>query len=311
MIKRTLYFGNPAYLSLRNGQLVIRFLKQEERDRQLPEVYDPSVHTIPIEDLGVLVLDNKQITVTQALLASLLENKCALITCDQSHLPLGLMLPLEGNTIQTERMRNQIEVSLPLMKQLWQQTVSAKIRNQAAVLEKLRGVEVNNMRVWAGEVRSGDADNKEARAAVYFWSNAFPELPGFVRAREGPPPNSLLNYGYGILRAVAARALVSSGLHPSFGLHHKNKYNAYCLADDLMEPYRPFVDKLVIERVKKGLEYSQLTKEVKAALLTVPVLEVMCNGKKSPLMVAMGLTASSLQKCYAGETRRLLYPEVG
>lgn len=309
MIKRTLYFGNPAYLSLKNEQLVIK-LPEVEKDETLPEIFRKEfTRTVPIEDIGVIVLDEKQITLTQALMGKLLENNCALITCDSSHLPVGLMLPLCGNTIQSERMRNQIEVSLPLKKQLWQQTIVAKIQNQAALLKQKRGTEVRNMLAWANDVRSGDVDNKEARAAVYYWNNAFPEIDSFVRDRNEMPPNNLLNYGYALLRAVTARALVSTGLHPTFGIHHKNKYNAYCLADDIMEPYRPYVDKLVMEIVQSGADISTLTKEIKVQLLTIPVIDVVLDGKKSPLMVAMGLTASSLQKCYSGESRKLLYPE--
>ena len=209
MIKRTLYFGNPSYLSLRNGQLVLR-LPEVSNNETLPDTFKQNAErTIPIEDIGVVVFDHAQITITQGLLEALLENNCAVITCDKSRLPVGLMLPLCGNTTQNERFRYQLTASQPLKKQLWQQTVQQKIANQAAVLEA-RGVVAKNMRAWVGEVRSGDVDNMEARAAAYYWSALFPELDHFRRDREGAPPNNLLNYGYAILRAVVARSLVIS-----------------------------------------------------------------------------------------------------
>ncbi len=309
MIKKTLCFSNPAYLSLKDSQLVIKIPAVEKSDVS-DEFKKESVRTIPIEDIGVVVLDNKQITFTQGLMESLLENNCAVITCDSSHLPVGLMLPLCGNTLQTERFRNQIEASLPLQKQLWQQTMIAKIRNQAAVLQQVRNLEAKNMLKWASEVKSGDSDNKEAQAAVYYWQNAFPQNERFTREREGDAPNNLLNYGYAILRAIVARALVSSGLLPTLGMHHRNKYNAYCLADDVMEPYRPYVDKLVIDIYEKHPDCSELTRELKAELLQIPVLEVTINGQRSPLMIAATTTTASLQKCYSGEIRKISYPEM-
>ena len=215
MIKQTLYFGNPAYLSLKDRQLVIR----------LPD-NNQSV-TRPIEDIGVVIIDNKQITLTSGLIEALLANNCALITCDSSHLPVGLMLHLCGNTTQSERFRHQLSASLPLKKQLWQQTISQKIANQAQVLKECFGVEVGNMLSWSKNVKSGDSDNLEARAAAYYWRNMFDDEDVFIRDREGEPPNNLLNYGYAILRAIVARGLVSSGLLPTLGIHHHNRYNAY------------------------------------------------------------------------------------
>lgn len=309
MIKKTLYFGNPAYLSLRNAQLVIK-LPEVENSASLPERMKlQSEVTKPIEDLGVVVLDNKQITITSGVIEALLENNCALITCDSKSMPVGLMLPLYGNTTQNERFRKQLDASLPLRKQLWQQTVQAKIRNQAAVLAACTHGETKCMLAWAGDVRSGDPDNLEARAAAYYWKNLFAEVPGFVRDREGIPPNNLLNYGYAILRAVVARSLVISGLLPTLGIHHHNRYNAYCLADDIMEPYRPYVDELVYGLFKQYGNEVALTKEVKFSLLSIPTLEVRLGGRRSPLMVAVGQSTASLYKCFSGELRRILYPE--
>ena len=302
MIKRTLYFGNPAYLSTRNSQLVINLPEANGIDNLTGN------NTIPIEDIGVVVLDHKQITITHGLLESLLANNAAVITCDSSRMPVGLMLPLSGNTIQSERFQYQIEASLPLQKQLWQQTVQIKIENQAYVLNKTRNAVVKNMLAWVDDVKSGDSDNLEARAAAYYWRNLFTDIDDFNRGREGVPPNNLLNYGYAILRAVVARSLVASGLLPTLGIHHHNRYNAYCLADDIMEPYRPFVDKLVVEIVDCGEDITELSKPLKAKLLNIPVLDVMINNQRSPLMIAVGFTTASLAKCYAGESRKIVYP---
>lgn len=306
MIKRTLYFGNPAYLSLKMKQMVVRIPQKDDGD--LPSEED-MVRTVPIEDLGVIILDNKQITITQGLIDALLENNCALITCDSKRMPVGLMLPLAGNTIQNERFRSQLDSSLPLRKQLWQQTIEAKIRNQAAVLEYVTGQEHKNMLKWSDSVRSGDADNMEARAAVYYWKTIFPNDPCFIRDREDEGANALLNYGYAILRAVVARALVGAGLLPTLGIHHHNRYNAYCLADDIMEPYRPYVDKLVVEMLEDGAG-DKLNATNKVKLLNIPVIEVKINEKRSPLMIAVSQTVSSLVKCFRGDCRKLIYPDL-
>ncbi len=300
MIKKTLFFGNPAYLSVKNSQLVV---KRTDSDTK-----EAVVVTAPIEDIGVVVLEDRQITVTNVALDALLQNNCAVITCDEKHMPAGMLLPLEGNTIQSERFRNQIEASLPLKKQLWQQTVQAKIRNQASVLKRLSGVEAGCMLAWANDVKSGDSENLEGRAAAYYWRNIFPNLPGFTRDREGETPNSLLNYGYAIVRAVIARALVASGLLPTLGIHHHNRYNAYCLADDIMEPYRPYVDELVLNIMQSEMDYGELTPELKRQLLGLPVTEVVIGGQRSPMMVAASQTTSSLCKCFSGELRKLAYP---
>ena len=312
MIKKTLYFGNPAYLSLRMGQMVIK-LPEVESNELLPEIMKKQAEiTKPIEDIGVVVLDNRRITITQGLLEALLENNCAVITCDNHSLPVGLMLPLYGNSTQNERFRYQLDSSQPLRKQLWQQTIKAKIENQAAVLSACSGMPIKNMKRWADDVRSGDPDNVEGHAAAYYWRYFFNNITGlenFTRNREGMAPNNLLNYGYAILRAVVARALVTSGLLPTLGIHHHNRYNAYCLADDIMEPYRPYVDELVFAIVKEqGVDNLQLTTTLKAQLLSIPTLDVVIGGKRSPLMVAATQTTASLYKCFSGELRRIAYP---
>lgn len=312
MIKRTLCFTNSAYLSLKDRQMVIRLPEVEKSD--MPDVLKKeSVRTIPVEDIGVVVLDNRQITLTHGLLEALLENNCSVVTCDSRSMPVGLMLPLCGNTVQSERFRDQLDASVPLKKQLWQQTVKAKIDNQAAVLAACAGAETGCMRRWSADVRSGDPDNLEGRAAAYYWKSLFAGVPGlsdFTRDRQGIPPNNLLNYGYAILRAVIARSLVSSGLLPTLGIHHHNRYNAYCLADDVMEPYRPLVDSLVFGIVNEygGDTPEDITKELKMRLLGIPVTDVRIGGKRSPLMVAATQTTASLYKCFTGEARRIAYP---
>ena len=310
MIKKTLCFSNPAYLSLRDAQLVIK-LPEVEKANNLTEAFKKANEvTRPIEDIGVVVLDNKQITITQGVLEALLENNCAVITCDSNHMPVGLMLPLVGNTTQSERFRDQIDASLPLRKHLWQQTMQYKIRNQAAVLARCSDVETRCMQIWADQVRSGDSDNLEARAAVYYWRGLFGHVPGFIRTRDGVAPNNLLNYGYAILRAVIARSLVGSGLLPTLGIHHHNRYNAYCLADDIMEPYRPYVDLLVFDITEQYGADVELSKDIKSELLSIPTLDVVINGKRSPLMVAATQTTASLYKCFGGNQRKISYPEM-
>lgn len=310
MIKKTLCFSNPAYLSLRDAQLVIKLPEVEKADNLTEEFKSATETTRPIEDIGVVVLDHKQITITSGALEELLENNCAVISCNSNHMPVGLLLPLVGNTTQNERFRDQIDASLPLRKQLWQQTIQQKIRNQAAVLNDCTNTETKCMQIWANEVRSGDPDNVEARAAVYYWKGLFGRIPGFIRGRDGVPPNNLLNYGYAILRAVIARSLVASGLLPTLGIHHHNRYNAYCLADDIMEPYRPYVDRLVYDITEQYGEDVELSKDIKSELLSIPTLDVVIGGKRSPLMIAAAQTTASLYKCFSGELRKIVYPEM-
>jgi CRISPR-associated protein Cas1 len=303
MIKRTLYFGNPAYLRFKDEQLVINLPETSilpEKDR---------VITIPIEDIGVVVLENLQITITHQVVSALLKNNVAIITCDERHMPAGLLLPLEGNTTQSERFTHQVNASEPLRKQLWQQTIRQKILNQAAVL-KQEGRKIENMKYWSDQVKSGDTENHEGRAAAYYWGELFDASLDFRRDPEGFAPNNLLNYGYAILRATVARSLVASGLLPTLGIHHHNRYNAYCLADDIMEPYRPYVDQLVLKVLELGEMPDELTKEHKAKLLQIPVLDVNINARRSPLMLAVQQTTASLAKCFLGELRKIEYPEM-
>ncbi len=219
MIKRTLYFGNPAYLGMKDAQLVVRLPEVEKNDTLTETFKKESVAIIPIEDIGIVVLDHKQITITQALMEGLLDNNVVLITCNNTHHPTGLMMPLSGNTIQNERFRAQLDASEPLKKQLWAQTITQKIKNQSAVLESM-GINHTYLIPLYKNVKSGDTDNCEATAAAYYWQNIFPYIEGFKRYREGMPPNNYLNYGYALLRATMARSIVGAGLLPTLGIHH-------------------------------------------------------------------------------------------
>ena len=308
MIKRTLYFGNPAYLCLTNAQLVMRLPEVEKNDHLPTEFKKEAKATIPVEDIGIVVLDHKQITITQALLESLLDNNAVVITCNSTHHPAGLLMPISGNTIQNERFRSQLDASEPLKKQLWAQTITQKIKNQSQFLE-VRGIDNNYLIPLYRNVKSGDTDNCEATAAAYYWQNLFPGIPGFKRFREGIPPNNYLNYGYALLRATMARSIVGAGLLPTLGIHHANRYNAFCLADDLMEPYRPMVDRVVCETVDRYGTNEDIPTDIKITLLKIPAMDVMMEGEKSPLMVATQRTAVSLVKCFDGEQRKIIYPE--
>lgn len=301
MIKKTLYFGNPAFLSAKNNQLVIN--KTDENTGEKREA------TVPIEDIGVVIIDHFGVTFTQYLLSALLENNVAVIICNNNHLPNGMLFNLDCNTLQSEKFRKQLSASKPLLKNLWQQIVQAKIKNQAALLRK-NNIPVNNMLKWASEVKSNDSTNLEARASVYYWKNLFPKGLNFQRDRFGDPPNNVLNYGYAILRAVVARGLVASGLLPTLGIHHHNKYNDYCLADDVMEPFRPFVDEIVLNIVKIQMDYFVLTTELKKKLLEIPVIDIFIDNERRPLMIGLQRTTASLSKCFAGETKKIIFPEL-
>jgi CRISPR-associated protein Cas1 len=297
MIKRTLYFGNPAYLGKKDGQLKV--IDPESKQEKA---------SVPIEDIAVVLLDHWQITITHALIADLVERNVALIACDSKHMPSGLMLPLDGNHVQTERFRLQIDATEPLLKNLWSQTVKAKIENQAAMLQR-SGFENKRLLALVPQIKSGDPENIEGRAASVYWKLLFNEHD-FTRDRFGVEPNSHLNYCYAILRSIVARALVSSGMLPTLGIFHRNKYNAYCLADDIMEPYRPFCDEIVYGMfIEKEIESEEITRAQKAKLLSIATVDVLIDGKKSPLMVALSRTTNSLYECFEGTRRKIVYPE--
>ncbi len=300
MIKQTLCFSSPTHLSLHLGQLVIDIAATAT----MPERH----LTRPIEDIAIVILESRAITLTTALLDALLQNNVAVISCDSLHLPSGLFLPLESNVIQSERFKAQISSTLPLRKRLWQQTVSAKIYNQWRVMRRWSMEECECMSVWSGDVKSDDTTNLEARAAAFYWKNIFKTKQTFRRRRFAEDENILLNYGYSILRATIARALVGSGLLPTLGIHHRNRYNAYCLADDIMEPYRPYVDHLVLSIINQLQDEIALTTDIKRQLLSIPVIDVKIDGFKRPLMIAASITSASLVSCFEGKTRTIKYP---
>lgn len=303
MIKKTLVFSKKAYLSLKLKQLVIK------RENELTGKEE--VITRPIEDIGIMMIESGQVTLTSSLVSELIQNNIGVIFCNSKHMPANMILPLEAHTLQSEKSIAQIQASLPLKKQLWQQTVSAKILNQGAVLRQVTGLNIGNMIKWASSVRSGDPENLEGRAAAYYWRNMFMESGRFRRDKDGEDDiNIFLNYGYAILRAIIARSIVGSGLTPLIGIHHSNKYNANCLADDIMEPYRPYVDLLVADMVLKQNLNNGLDKEAKKTLLTIPNLDVSFGKIRRPLLVAASITTSSLAKCFSKESRKVIYPRI-
>ena len=301
MIKRTLYFGNPAYLSVKNSQL---FIMKKVATTGLDET-----HTVPIEDIGILIADHVQVTFTHTVITSLQENNAVIIWCGSNHIPLAMTLPLMANDTYTQKVRYQIEASEPLKKQLWKQTITAKIQNQASLL-RLLGYKTLHLDKMIPRISSGDTENYEGQAAAIYWQQIL-EKYEVTRGRDEGGPNALFNYGYAILRAVIARNLVGSGCLPVLGIHHTNKYNAYCLADDIMEPYRPIVDRYILDYLKDKSELKdELTLEDKAYLLKIPVIDISIQGKDSPLMVGAQRTTASLVKCYQGTARKILYPDL-
>lgn len=294
MLKRTLFFSKPYYLSLKDRQLVI-----QSKDELVKK-------TAPIEDIGFIILDHPQISFSMKLIEQLNANNVAVIFCDSKHMPSSMLLNLESHSLQSELFRAQVSASEPLKKNLWKQTIESKINNQAAHLQK-QGLKAHELRAYAKSVKSGDSENREGLAARIYWSRLIGN--GFVRDRYGAPPNHLLNYGYILLRSAVARALSGSGLLPTLGIHHHNKYNAFCLADDIMEPYRPFVDQLALRVYGDYPGEDFLNKDMKAQMLSLMAGDVWIDGNRRPLMVALSQTTASLSRCFNGESRKIVYPE--
>lgn len=295
MLKKTLLIENKSSIISKNLQLVI---KSETREG-----------TVPIEEIGFIILDHPEIYISMPAMNLLIENNSAVIICDRNHLPNGQFLNLNSHHIQQEIFKNQIEASLPLKKQLWQQTIIEKITNQGILLQKITG-QKNTLDFLASKVLSGDSSNMEGVAASQYWKSFFETTDiAFKRERFGDYPNNFLNYGYAILRAATARALSGSGLLNTLGIHHKSKYNAFALADDIMEPFRPLVDEKVFEIIKQ-YEEQDLNTKIKADLLQILTRTVYFEDEKSPLMVALQKTASSLQQCYTGERKKIKYPKL-
>ena len=292
MLKRTLVFSNPMTLSLRNGQLVLVY--KDDPDNKV---------TIPIEDIGVVIIEHQQVSITIPLMNALVEGNVQVVMCNNRGMPSAMLQSFEGNNLQGENLRNQMGAGEVLKKQLWKQIVEAKIRNQAALLNKV-GQEGDRLKQYYQNVKSGDADNREGIAARIYFSELFGE--SFLRDRTVPGINALLNYGYAILRAATARALVSSGLLPAIGIFHHNRSNAFPLADDVMEPYRPYVDEIVYDMALQAK--LDLTKDVKAELINVLYADTQFSRVTRPLSVGLTLTTASLSKCFAKEQTKLSLP---
>lgn len=285
-------FSTPYHLRLKDNQMIVS-------TKECHDVYK----SIPIEDIGIVVLEHLQSTITLPLLNALSENNVAVVLCNGNYMPSAMLMNLDSNKIQAENYRAQIEAGEPLKKNLWQQIVKAKIRNQAGLLNKL-GKDGDKLRPYYCNVKSGDADNREGVAAKVYWRELFGEH--FVREREGAPPNNLLNYGYYILRAATARSLMGSGLFPAFGIFHRNRYNAFPLADDVMEVYRPYVDEVVYSLYNAGS--IQLNKETKMKLLNVLFSDTLFGSIKRPLSIALSFTTASFAKCFVKEQKVISCP---
>ncbi|MFH1052035.1 MAG: type II CRISPR-associated endonuclease Cas1 [bacterium] len=296
MIKRIIYIGSSSYLSAKNGQLHIK------------NTESGLVSSVPIEDMGYLELDSPQITITNYCIQSLLSSNVAIVSCNASHTPEGIFLPVAGNSLQSKRMQQQVNCSLPVKKNLWKQLIQYKIKNQHKLINR-NGEHPETLKKMFEKVKSGDTDNMEARASQYYWKHLFP-IAKFKRSRFGDYPNNLLNYGYMVLRAITARAVVSAGLHPSVGLHHKNQYNPFCLADDVMEPFRPAVDQIVLKYYLNNPACEQLTKKEKAIMLYVPHCDMETEGKTHPLMLAVQKLCSEIVDVFEDEKKELRYPEL-
>ncbi len=292
MLKRTLVFSSPMILSLKNLQLVVAYKDSPDERR-----------TIPIEDVGVVLLENQQTSITLPLLNALAESEVQVVICNSKGMPSAMIQSMNSNNLQGETLRNQIACGEVLKKQLWKQVVEAKIKNQASLLNSV-GEDGNILKPFYSNVRSGDVDNREGIAARIYFQNLFGDT--FIRDRDEQGINALLNYGYSILRAATCRAIVSSGLLPAIGIYHHNRSNAYPLADDLMEPFRPFIDGVVYDLAMHGK--TELTKEVKAELISVLYTDTIYEKVKRPLSVGLSMTTASMVKCLSKELNSLSLP---
>lgn len=301
MLKQTLYFSSGAYLRCRNEQLIVEYPPEDGRPPK----------SVPVEDIGMVVLEHSRLTLTHALMQKLLAHQVAILSCDERHMPTGIFMHLTGHTLQSARQQKQVGASKPLNKQLWTQTVRAKLENQAECMDRF-GLASGGVRRLMKDITSGDAANAEGRAAAIYWAAMFEEEPDWTRDRYGQGPNKLLNYGYAILRAATARAIAISGLHPTLGIHHRNQYNSFCLADDLMEPYRPYVDRAVKDIWENEVdgEVGELSVALKLELLKILQLDVHFSQQRRPLQIALNYTAASLAAIYEGKRRTIIYPNM-
>lgn len=298
MIARTLFFSLPGHLHVKLEQLVYTPAGEVAQEQR----------TFPIEDVGFIVIETPQMTLTSHALQALARNNTAVIFCDSTHTPSSQILPYSGHSLSQKHFSAQMSVSKALKGRLWKQTVQCKILNQAACLASGGKEGMRRLHRHAQNVKNGDPGNCEGLAAREYWACHTPTTE-FKREREGNMPNAALNYGYAILRAATARALVGSGLSCMSGLHHHNQYNAFALADDVMEPYRPFVDDAVLNNSARfPVEFLELTRDMKAALLNVLTADVMMGDMRRPLMNALSLTTASLVRCFLKEEIKIAYP---
>lgn len=292
MLKRTLAFTNPYHLSLKNRQMIIR----DKGD-------SGTCASIPVEDIGYVILENQETSITLPLLNALADNNVAVIVCSDKFMPNAMLMNLDANSTQGESFRAQLSAKEPLKKNIWKQIVEAKIRNQAALLHKL-GKDGDVLKPYYKNVKSGDSDNREGVAAKLYWDELFDGQ--FMRFRTGPSPNEMLNYGYTVLRAAVARSLTGSGLLPAIGIFHRNRYNAFPLADDVMEPYRPFVDEIVFHLYANGED--SLNKYSKSEILKLLYKDTFFENTTRPLDIGLSMTTASLVRCYNGLQKKIIYP---
>lgn len=298
-MKRLIYINSTAYLSQDNGRLSIQQKESESKTY------------IAVEDIGLLILDSFSCTITLSIIQTLLEYDIAILVCNSQHLPLGLMVNPNSHTLYSKKMQSQIASSIPLKKQMWKQTIEQKIENQAKILFQISLEQSKLVETIGRKVLSGDSDNQEAQAAVKYWECILQNFPAERRDRFGAPPNNLLNYTYAILRALIARALACSGCLLVLGIHHKNQYNHFCLADDIMEPYRPIIDNYILFLIEEEWNEvpEELDKQVKFDLMQISTLDVSMKGQTRTLQSAIDLTAQSVMRSFEEGKCLLEYPK--
>ncbi len=293
MIKRIVEVSNPSYLHLKNKQLLI------EQNHQV-------IAQVPIEDIGALILEHSAINITQPLIIECQKHNASIIFCDEKHLPYSTILPLaEGNKLHQKILKQQINITEPVRKNLWKQVIQHKITNQANTLKRFDKPFMYLQKL-SNEVKSGDTTNRESLAAQYYWRALFGK--DFVRDQNADGVNAILNYGYAIIRAMIARGIVASGLHPAIGLFHHNQYNGLCLADDLMEPLRPWVDNVAYQLHQENANIS-ITQEVKTPFLNLISENVKFKNKQMPLMVSINYLMADLKRNFAKESKTIVYPK--
>lgn len=296
MTDRVLDFAErPVRLNVSNGLLAIRLEK------------DPEM-TVPLADIAVVIVSHPQVTLSHAVLSGLAEAGAIFVACNSRHMPAAMLLPLESHFLQTERFALQARLPLPAAKRLWQQIAREKILAQARLLCERTGQD-HGLELVAGRVRSGDPENVESHAARIYWQAIFGPS-GFRRDREAQDLNRHLNYGYAVLRAIVARALCGAGLHPTFGLHHHNRYDAFCLADDLMEPFRPLVDRAVAALADAKGQQAEFDREAKQAILKALLDRFDWQGESRTLFDWVSRCAFSLAAALEDRSRKLEIPRL-